>query len=196
MLTHTTDISIRFLKHVLPEDGWYCATVFYGVKVVNRFFATIQELAQFILYEDNRGNTVYHACATYREPTRRRQNNVQVLKCFFLDVDRGDDAVKKNTGYIDAVACYHAAIEFCRNAALPRPTFVASGTGLHVYWPLEQPLTLEQWLPYARGLKRKTVELALRCDPARTSDAASILRTPGTHNRKRTSPAEVKCDIP
>ena len=188
-------IARRFLDHVLPERGWKCATLFYGQTVVNRFFATIEELVQFISFEDGRGHTVFHACATYREPTRRRQTNVQALQSLFLDVDAGEDAVNKRTGYADARAGIFAVADFCRSAGLPRPTFVGSGTGLHVYWPLEQPLTLDEWRPYANGLKRKTVELGLCCDPARTCDAASILRTPGTHNRKNT-PVEVTCDIP
>jgi Virulence-associated protein E len=40
------------------------------------------------------------------------------------------------------------------------------------------------WNLYARGLKNLCAKYELHADPSRTADISSVLRTPGTHNRK------------
>jgi hypothetical protein len=69
---------------------------------------------------------------------------------------------------------------------LPKPLIVFSGGGLHVYWPLTEAITKEQWQPVAKQLKALTHCAAIRllADDARTSDISSILRPIGTHNYK------------
>jgi hypothetical protein len=84
-------------------------------------------------------------------------------------------------------------MEFCHVAQLPLPVFVASGAGLHAYWPLTEPLAPEEWKLYARGLKNFCEKFGLRADPSRTTDVSSVLRTPGTHNRKNGLEKEVRC---
>jgi AAA domain len=184
---------IPFLKHVLPGTGLYCATVFAEKNVSNKFFDSIDELSDYVALEDRNGNSVYFACASYKQWGVRKQTNVLFLKSFYLDIEGGPEAVATNKGYDDAVAAYRAVLDFCRRAGLPEPTMVASGHGLHIYWVLEQELSPQEWLPYARGLKRKAKELGLCFDPSRTADAASILRPPDTHNRKRGGKIEVRC---
>jgi Domain of unknown function (DUF927) len=61
---------------------------------------------------------------------------------------------------------------------------VGSGGGIHDYWPFDRDLTLDEWQPLATGFKAACLSQAFRIDPARTADASSILRTPGTHHRK------------
>jgi hypothetical protein len=56
--------------------------------------------------------------------------------------------------------------------------------GLHIYWPLVAVLEPRIWKRYAEGLKALCARHELQADPSRTSDIASILRPPGTHNRK------------
>ena len=175
----------HFLDHILPGEGLKCAAVLYGKGWVHKFFDSCEELAQYIASKDTRGNTVYHACATFKTNRSRKRENAHALKCLYLDIEGGPDAVKKRTGYIDAASGVYAVARFCRAAALPFPTLVASGGGLHVYWTLETAITPEEWHRYASGLKRRAAELGLLTDTARTADAASVLRTPGTHNRKR-----------
>ena len=183
---------IEFLAHILPEDGLRCATLFAGKRVTNHFFSTNAELASFIAQHDQNGHTVYHACASYKVAGKRTKPNVHRLQSLWMDIDGGPDAVKKGTGYENAHTAVYAVAEFCRRAALPRPTVVASGSGLHLYWALDRALSLEEWNRYARGLKRRAKALGLCCDPSRTSDAASILRTPGSHNRKSANPVAVQ----
>lgn len=52
----------------------------------------------------------------------------------------------------------------------------------------------ETWARYAQGLKTLCVKHSLHADPTRTADISSVLRTPGTHNRKSGAPRAVECN--
>jgi len=184
-----------FLKHVLPDRGVYAIAIFRsGATGPGHYWTTsLQELATKILAEDARGNTVYHACASYREGSNRKQPNAFGAKALWLDVDAGEEAQKKHPGaYKDATQAYYAIEAFCRATGLPPPTYVGSGTGLHVYWVLTVTLTPADWKQYAEGLKRLCTAHGLHAGPERTADIASILRPPGTHHRKA-EPKLVQC---
>lgn len=179
MLTGTA-IAETFLRAVLPANGLKVAAVFEGGKPKHYFINSIEELAQSLLAWDGMGKTVYHGCASYTEGTRRTQENVAGLKAFWCDLDAGE-----GKPYPDAPSAWQALMETVRQLSLPLPLVVGSGYGVHAYWPLTEALTRIQWQPIAEGFKHALVKAGLAIDPARTADAASILRTPGTHNRKR-----------
>lgn len=71
----------------------------------------------------------------------------------------------------------------------PLPSIVvrSGGGGAHAYWRLLEPLTAAM----AQRANRR-LALALRADPKAT-DAARILRPPGTLNHKSSPPAAVVC---
>src|SRR6516165_2861984 len=50
------------------------------------------------------------------------------------------------------------------------------------------------WERYAQGLKNLCHQLELRVDQSRTADISSVLRTPGTHNRKHGTMRKVELD--
>jgi hypothetical protein len=102
------------------------------------------------------------------------------LKALWIDID-----VKKGKGYATLREALTALQDFIRDASLPGPTaLVRSGGGLHVYWISDRALTLAEWTPYAQGLRAEIDRLGLKCDAGLTTDAARILRVPGTFNRK------------
>ena len=169
--------TVEFLKRVLPDEGWYCAWQLEGKR--NRFFRSAEDLAHFILDADEHGRTAYHAINSFQVATRRTGENASGARSFYLDLDAGPDKP-----YLDQQEAVAALRSFCVALALPPPTLVNSGHGLHVYWPLEQTLPPDEWRRYATGLKSLCQSHGLHADPARSSDIASILRTPGTHNRK------------
>lgn len=172
--------ALAFLRLVLPEGGWYAAFSSAGPRKYNTFFATIEELAKFITVENALGKTVYHACASFVERTYRTQDNAWGARAFWLDIDAG----KPNSAYATAMDAVNTLAVFCRDAGLPRPLVVYSGSGLHCYWPISTSLCPSDWWRYATALKRACHAHGLFCDPVRTADVASVLRTPGTHNRK------------
>lgn len=183
----------EFLRCVLPEEGYKCAVVVQptGAKW-QKFFATHEELADFISVQDGLGKTTYHACASFKVPendppntpraTRklgRTHSNALAARAFWLDLDCGE-----GKPYADAEAGAQTIQNFCRSANLPAPVYVGSGYGLHVYWPLAERLDPEKWQGLAHRLRELCDLHGIAADHSRTTDISSILRTPGTRNRK------------
>jgi Domain of unknown function (DUF927) len=179
-MTSTAD----FLKHILPHEGWYAAFVRDNKRTY--YTRSISELAGHLVAEDQQGRSVYHGCASYKTK-KRSANNAESARAFWLDID-----VAPKSRYANATEAYTSVEDFSRATGLPRPLYVASGSGIHAYWPLVADLDPESWLRYAAGLKQLCREHNLDAGPERTADIASILRPPGTHHRK-TLPRLVEC---
>lgn len=193
-----------FLAHVLPHEGWYVSTTFLADRYTgfNRFHATTVDLANYLLQTDSRIGVVavYHAGSSFiqnkHDPkgTPRKDRvlgrtaaNVRAARSFWLDIDCGE-----GKPYADARAGAGAVCEFARRVKLPPPLYVASGSGVHVYWTLEEDIDPQTWQRYALGLKALCHRHDLAAGPERTADIASILRPVGTHWRKR-GEVEVRC---
>jgi hypothetical protein len=111
----------------------------------------------------------------------RDAKHAQLLKAIWLDVDVKDPP----KGYADLPEAKRAVVKFCTEAGLPLPSaLVESGGGLHVYWFSDRALTVAEWAPFAQGLRMEAERLGVRCDYGVTTDAARVLRVPGTFNRK------------
>ena len=182
MLSRSDDSSVRFLNLILPGEGdaFFVAAIKRSKGLRHDFVQTIDELWSVIEEADRDGHTVYHACAVFRDNSGRKQKNATGAKAFWLDIDAG-----KEKYYKDQKSAANALADFCRATTLPPPVIVDSGYGIHVYWPLQATLDPETWSLYARGLKNLCAKYGLQADPSRTADISSVLRTPGTHNRKR-----------
>lgn len=175
---------LEFLKLVLPAEGLKCVAIFQGKRVSHRFTPSFEEMAQIIQTADVAGHTVYHACASYATADNRKASNVLAAKALWADVDYGSEHHARPSKYADAQEAAEAVLLFCRKRGLPRPVFVSSGHGLHIYWPLRDVLDAETWKTLARTLKRLADSDGLEIDGSRACDLASILRPPSTHNRK------------
>jgi hypothetical protein len=198
-------VAIRFFRLILPESGHYAAVRKRKNAdgfMSNVFASSIEELAEAIENYDRDGYETYHACASFKEAVNdppgtpagqkrhgRTKRNAWGAKSFWLDPDVGPK--KPYATITDAV---RAVAEFCHKLNLPPPIRVFSGSGLHVYWPLRETLERQAWERYAKGLKVLCERHGLHADPARTADISSVLRTPGTLNRKRQPVQRVECD--
>ena len=172
--------AFAFLSCILPSEGYYCATVISGDIRKNIFRDSIEALSAVIREYDDAGYTVYHACATYREiGNGRKQVNVRRIRALWLDIDCGP-----GKPYANQNDAFGALAQFCQVTGLPEPVVVGSGMGLHCYWPFVEELGYAEWKPLADGLKQTCREHGLAANSSRTADAASVLRTPGTHWRK------------
>jgi hypothetical protein len=119
----------------------------------------------------------------------RSAENALAFKAVWLDLD------VKEGGYATMAEAVAALVEFTRRYQLPVPTFVViSGSGLHVYWISKRALSVDEWRPYAEGLKAAALKFGLHCDVACTVNAAQILRVPGTLNFKTDPPKRVYLD--
>ena len=132
------------------------------------------------------------------EPARKKKYAVY-NKAFFLDIDC--EGAKAAVGEEeDGSKCYSSKKEagralqnFIEATGLPQPMIVSSGWGLHVYWILEKSIPSDDWLVYAKHLKKLAAKQKLNSDVSVTADLSRILRPIGTHNYKVPSvPKEVK----
>lgn len=152
---------------------------------------------------------VYFALAAYQQGFHTRsvngkdkkvlrvRENVARLKALWLDIDfKGE--------YPDAKTAVLAVRAFSQASAMPAPAIlVASGNGLHAYWPLDADVPLDRWQRLADALKGAALATGLArpakkdvkssVDLSCTIDACRVLRPPGTWNWKDPSnPKEVK----
>jgi hypothetical protein len=79
---------------------------------------------------------------------------------------------------------------------LPRPLIVGSGNGLHVYWVLDNSVSIEIWRPIAKALLKACNEVGLVVDPQPTVDCSRVMRPVGVTNPKTNTPVCVLMDHP
>ena len=115
----------------------------------------------------------------------RSAKNATHAKALWIDADVKSDEPDKS--YTSTAALDTAFEKFLVDASLPSPSaLVMSGSGgMHIYWFSDRPLTITEWQPYAEGLKALAIKHGFKCDLGITTDAARVLRVPGTYNRKR-----------
>lgn len=119
------------------------------------------------------------------KPVRLAENAVG-LKGIWLDIDVKDPT----KGYTSVGEAVTSLGKFCTDAGMPKPSMVVgSGGGIHVYWLTNRTMTVEEWYPLAVALVEATKKHDLKCDTSVTTDAARVLRVPGTYNYK-TEPAK------
>ncbi len=196
---------LDFLRAVWPDEGYYCIATPFGKGWRHKVCDTIKQAAR-IADDCKDSHNVFFALFSLAERqvwddrkidyqtgqpgayAIRTQANSLAIKCFFFDIDVGDDPKK----YPDQLAALAALKAFCAETGLPRPVLTSSGGGVHVYWPLSEALPAAEWRLHAAKLKQLAVHHGLRIDPSRTTDSASVLRVPGTFNLKDpTSPRPV-----
>lgn len=177
-----------FLSAVLPPEGPYCvfAARASDERRVQKFYNTLDFVVDATVGFNNDGFDVYFALASLVEAKNRKVDNVSHLNSFFLDLDCGP--LKEYATQAEAVTDLKA---FCKKLNLPKPLAINSGRGVHVYWPLSEPVALMEWLPVAEQLKLMCKTHGLKADAAVTADAARVLRPINTHNYKSDPPSLV-----
>ncbi|QIG96816.1 DUF3987 domain-containing protein [Bradyrhizobium sp. 6(2017)] len=120
----------------------------------------------------------------------RKAANATALKAIWIDCDVKPGDAKHYHALTEA---FDALKAFRQRVGLPPPSMVVnSGGGLHVYWISDTPLSVHEWRPYAEGLKALLLREGIKCDTGLTTDAARILRVPGTLNHKYDPPRRVE----
>lgn len=176
--------TLDFLRLVLPSagHGLYCAVS--GKSKAHAFFENIEDLIPQFDKIVEAESDAYFALATYDpvvltlEKNRRTQENARYLRALRVDLD----------GYPTPRDAWRAVVAFLAETGLKelgKPYGVMSGGGLHVYWPLTEDVERDEWVPVANNLKRLLKQEKLKTDTTVTSDAARILRPPGTYNFKQ-----------
>ncbi len=200
--------SLEFLRAILPDSGVYYLVLFKDGQAApaHKAYTSLEVMATAAMgYDKVPGLSVYHACASYNEPSmivdgktvRRKPINWNRAKALWLDIDVGDDKAAKKQGYASKGAAARAVYEFCDRTGFPRPMFVDSGNGIHCYWPMTKAIKPAAWQALSGKLRDVMQHFEVLVDPSRTADFASILRPAGTTNRKRDpKPVVVKTMVP
>lgn len=181
----------EFLGRVLPDEGYYVATVINPDRRAQKSYETIDALANAVVRIDIAGGNVYYAMSSFIEAGNRKQVNVKRTKALFIDIDCGEDKP-----FADQREGAKALKTFLKASGLPAPMIVNSGRGLHVYWPLTEALEPADWQPLADGLKECAKSHDFEIDATVTADSARVLRPVGTHNPKNGVEVQLIKDAP
>ena len=170
---------LEFLAEVLPSpgNGYYCVAELTKRKE-HQFLEEIAGAQPHIDRWLANECDIFFALATFKEPGKREQINTQVIKSLFIDMD----------GYASKKAAAMALDGFLKTTGLEAfgaPWVVASGGGIHCYWPLTEEVNTTIWKPVAEKLKRLCVQEGLKIDMNVTADSARVLRIPETKNFKK-----------
>jgi hypothetical protein len=153
---------------------------FFSKAVTNRI-----EAIRMALDASKAGRDVYLACSGYQNGNSRKAANVKTVGGFWVDVDCGAAKADGGKGYTTPEDAERELGKFCKQINLPETNFlIFSGGGIHGYWLLSEALSCEAWLETAKKLKALTKALQFYADDSRTADPASVMRFPGSFNRK------------
>lgn len=166
------------------SEGAVCAAVLTGGKMRHYWFDDWRQMADWAerMAPQLRSDT-YFSFASYHDKNKRRKRvNVRAVKTFVFDIDVGKDGAYQTAK--DAIIAFYNLVYAGK---LPRPLWVVqSGSGLHIYWPLTEPMPVEQWRSYAMALREhlRIIDPKLAIDTTRVVDPVGLLRVPGTFNWK------------
>ena len=188
----------EFLHVVLPNSvPYYSASQKSTNGFRNHPVTSIEELAATAFAASDAGSDAYFGLSGFAQrevidktgkSTFRTQENAITQRCLWADIDVGESGAK----YPNTQSALQALEDFIRVTGLSQPTVTASGGGgLHAYFPFTEQIDTERWHCMATQLKELAKRHGFRIDPARATDAASVLRVPGTRNFKYDPPREV-----
>ena len=158
-----------------------------------------EDFAEFAVRHSHESHRAYFSMACYHEESLsrfvgRKAENAQYLNDLRLDLDtrncvdangvpytHGDE----KTAYPDRGALTVALKRFIAETGLTPTHIVETGSGgLQVYFVLDAALPRDAWQKRANALHALTVKHGLITDAPCTTDAARIMRAPGSfHNR-------------
>ena len=165
--------------NMLPDYGWICVAKKLKQGFKHVWFERPEEAEAYALQEDKRGHEIYLAQSSFLTKDSRKQENVQAVRSFWLDIDCGPGKPYDTQG--DGAG---AVRDFCTRTGLPLPAVTNSGNGLYAHWVLTEDITPSLWGETACLLKSICTATGLYADDSRTSDSASVLRPIGTRNKK------------
>ena len=103
------------------------------------------------------GWEVYFAPSAFKSLENRMAANVASVPGFWFDIDVGTEKAAQGKGYATIEEAETALAEFCDETGIPKPNLIVnSGSGLHAYWILKEPLDPATWKEYARKLEEVT----------------------------------------
>ena len=188
--------TLKFLKLILPGQGYYIGLAKKGEQRRQRVASTIEELIVWLQEFSAAGWDVYHApaCFLHARGTPnaqtgklehpRGQANCAGVASLFCDADTQE--THANVVYENRVVAWDATAAFVAAIRIPAPLCVDTGGGLQPYWPLDEILDRATWTRLATALKLACLHHKFHVDARVTANCSAVLRTPGfLHQRAR-----------
>lgn len=175
------------LKTILPENGYLIAWILYPSGASSHeFFDTVEAFEAALPRLDKGTNQVYFFVGSLKENVGvgkgckpRAEENILGYKTLWMDVDTG-----KPNSHATVPEAAAKLKEFFEAVNWPAPMVVSSGNGLHMYWPLMQMISIEQWRAIAPAILAAATHVGLKIDAACNNKASQVLRPAGTHHKK------------
>lgn len=184
----------EFFSVILPPEGngYYCAVELTTSRKQHTFCDNLAGLFSAAAKFSDDGKDTYFGLATYAAPTNRTATNSAKIRCLFADIDvrAEQEGLSKHSAYGSIEAALAGLQSWLSVTGFPQPYVVASGGGLHCYWPFEESVDVLEWKPLAESFKRACAQHGFLIDPTVSSDAARVLRVPGTRNTKYRSTSD------
>lgn len=182
--------SRTFLEALLPAAGHHLALGVLPMPTEKtpkpamfmKFHTSLDSLIADAEQEQSRGRDVYVSLAKFRAP-QRIASNASAIRSIVLDLDVG----AKDNQYDNKKAAVSRLVTVVKEYALPMPTLVDSGGGVHAYWVFDRDLTINEWWPVAKAVKDVAKKAEFLIDRTVTADAARVIRIVGSKNIKRGS---------
>jgi hypothetical protein len=181
---------LSFYTRVLPAKGSYVVVAIgaAGAREVTNLpdLASVDKAVQRLSAANLNvflaiGSYGQHTRASGNTPSTGGRKDPKSKRCLYLDLDPQEFGDKGNA--------LKELSAFCKATGFPGPSiYVDSGRGIHAYWTFDRDLDVAAWRALAGKLKEKCLSAGFKVDPVVTSDAARILRVPGTLNHKSSPP--------
>lgn len=173
----------NFCEHIFDEktDGYIQIAKLedQDIKIYNTQYSGIREI---VCEVQGQANT-YVSPNTYYIPSRR-VNNIRQFRALYIDIDFDEDKYGKQE-------VIYYVWELAWKEEIPFPTMVVdSGRGLHLYWRIQDApyAALQTWQELEDYLYYKLKHLGA---DIKATDAARLLRLPGTINSKNNEECKV-----
>jgi hypothetical protein len=191
------NISVKeFLSNVLPthvENSFYCLGKMElgSSKMEEEYLHTIDELVDKASSYSEQDLNVYFSVGRLSKD-KRKKDNCTAVRCLFMDIDVG----KKNTtiSYETSADARQSISDFLsefESDKLKNPIWVSSGNGYHLYWPLKEEVSTEEWDELATDFKEFVEASELKVDSGSMTNSVAYLRMPDTKNLKANKKARV-----
>ena len=162
-------------------------------------FADIDEaVANIALWDAEPETTIYFSIGSFadnkvarpdgREKIERKQIQATWFKALALDLDIGG-----KTPYATKAEGMKAMMPALAAIGMPDPMVISSGNGVHLYWPLTEAISKDDWEKASIAFRVALEEQGVVIDTSKIHDPSMVLRPVGTHHKKQQPWKDVKC---
>ena len=174
--------SAEYVNHLYDKstDGYIQVVRFKEDKVFKIRYANIKNIADVTESYAGEEDTYITPNTSYKYS--RCVNDIRQFRAFYIDIDDIEG---------DILGIAYKTIELGKSEVIPEPTMiVSSGRGLHIYWRIEKApyQALNTWQELEDFLYYKLKPYGA---DKKATDAARILRLPGTINSKNNEECRV-----